>query len=101
MAVVGNRIYTQGQQGDQEFVLALDAATGKQVWKTPIGKSYSEDHGNGPRGMPQIDGNRLYAVSADGTLVASRPKPANACGASITSRSLGRRCRSGLSPNLR
>jgi outer membrane protein assembly factor BamB len=69
MAVVGNRIYTQGQQGAQEFVLALDAATGKQVWKVPTGKAYSEDHGNGPRGIPQVDGNRLYAVSADGTLV--------------------------------
>lgn len=69
MAVVGNRIYTQGQQGDQQFVVALEAATGKQVWKTPTGKSYSEDHGNGPRGMPIVDGNRLYAVSADGTLV--------------------------------
>ncbi len=69
MAVVGNRIYTQGQTGNQEFVLALDAATGKQVWKTPLtNQAYSEDHGNGPRGMPQVDGNRLYALAADGTL---------------------------------
>ena len=67
MAVVGNRIYTQGQEGDQQFVLALDV-TGKQVWKTPIGVSYSNERGNGPRGMPQVDGSRLFAVASDGTL---------------------------------
>src|SRR5450759_5188295 len=68
-AVVGNRLYTQGQQGDREFVLALDVATGKQLWKTPTGRALSNDKGNGPRGTPTVDGNRLYAVAGDGTLV--------------------------------
>jgi outer membrane protein assembly factor BamB len=68
MAVVGDRIYTQGQEGGQQFVLALDAATGEQIWKTPNGKSYRSDQGGGPRSMPQVDGNRLYALAADGTL---------------------------------
>jgi outer membrane protein assembly factor BamB len=67
-AVVGNRLYTQGQQGNQEFILAIEVATGKQVWKTPTGKRGDNDKGNGPRGTPTIDGNRLYAVAADGTL---------------------------------
>jgi outer membrane protein assembly factor BamB len=69
MAVVGNRIFTQGQEGDQQFVLALDTASGKQVWKTPTGKAFSSDQGGGPRGMPTVDGNRLYALASDGTLV--------------------------------
>jgi outer membrane protein assembly factor BamB len=69
MAVVGNRIYTQGQEGDQQFVLALDTAGGKQVWKTLTGKGYKSDQGGGPRGMPIVDGNRLYALASDGTLV--------------------------------
>jgi outer membrane protein assembly factor BamB len=68
-AVVGNRLYTQGQQGDREFVLALDVATGKQLWKTPAGGAFSNDKGNGPRGTPTVDGDRLYAVAGDGTLV--------------------------------
>jgi outer membrane protein assembly factor BamB len=68
-AVVGARLYTQGQQGDQEFVLALDTATGKELWRTPTGRSFSERRGNGPRGTPTIDGDRLYAMAADGTLV--------------------------------
>jgi outer membrane protein assembly factor BamB len=68
-AVVGNRLYTQGQKGDEEFVLALDVATGKSVWKTTTGRHFGNDRGNGPRGTPTVDGNRLYAVSGDGTLV--------------------------------
>jgi len=68
-AVVGNRLYTQGQQGAQEFVLALDTATGKTLWKTPTGRAENNERGNGPRGTPTVDGNRLYAVAGDGTLV--------------------------------
>jgi outer membrane protein assembly factor BamB len=68
-AVVGNRLYTQGQQGDEEFVLALDVATGKPVWKTPTGHALGNDKGNGPRGTPTVDGKRLYALAGDGTFV--------------------------------
>ena len=68
-AVVGDRLYTQGQQGNQEFVIAFDTRTGKQLWKTPSGRAYHESRGHGPRGTPTIDGNRLYALAADGTLV--------------------------------
>ncbi len=68
-AVVGDRLYLQGQQGSQQYVMAFDTNTGKQLWKTPTGKSFSEQHGNGPRGTPTVDGPRLYAISTDGTLV--------------------------------
>jgi len=71
-AVVGDRIYTQGQQGNQEFVLAYDTNTGKQLWKVPTGGGYQESRGNGPRGTPTIDADRLYALAADGTLVCLR-----------------------------
>ena len=68
-AVVGNRLYTQGQEHKQEFVIALDVATGREVWRTPTGRAFGNDQGDGPRGTPTVDGNRLYAVAADGTLV--------------------------------
>jgi outer membrane protein assembly factor BamB len=69
MAVVGDRIYTQGQDQNGQFVVSLDATNGKQVWKTPMGGVYRSGQGSGPRGMPQIDGNRLYALGSDGSLV--------------------------------
>src|ERR1700730_12348372 len=68
-AVAGGRLYTQGQQGNQEFVLAFDVSTGKQLWTTPSGRAFREQRGHGPRGTPTVDGPRLYALAADGTLV--------------------------------
>jgi outer membrane protein assembly factor BamB len=68
-AVVGERLFTQGQQGDQEFVVAFDTNTGKQIWTAPSGRAFRERRGHGPRGTPTVDGNRLYALAADGTLV--------------------------------
>jgi outer membrane protein assembly factor BamB len=68
-AVVGEHLYTQGQQGDQEFVAAFDIKTGKQLWKTPSGRTFNEQRGHGPRGTPTVDGARLYALAADGTLL--------------------------------
>ncbi len=68
-AVVGDRLYTQGQRGSDQFVLALDAKTGKQLWKTQTGKAFGNDRGSGPRGTPTVDGNRVYALAADGSLV--------------------------------
>src|SRR6476646_7723231 len=68
-AVVGDRLYTQGQEENREFVLAIDTRTGKHLWKTPSGSPFNERRGHGPRGTPTIDGNRLYAMAADGTLL--------------------------------
>jgi outer membrane protein assembly factor BamB len=68
-AVVGNRLYTLGQSGNNQHVLALDTAGGKPVWKTVIApKAFREERGHGPRGAPTVDGNRLYALAADGSL---------------------------------
>jgi outer membrane protein assembly factor BamB len=69
LAIVKDRIYTQGQRGNQEFVIAFDVKTGKQVWETPTSRAYSNDRGDGPRGTPTIDGNRLYAMTGDGVVV--------------------------------
>lgn len=68
-SVVQGRLFTQGQRGDREFVLALDVNTGKKLWETLTGRPFREQRGHGPRGTPTIDGDRLYALAADGTLV--------------------------------
>ncbi len=68
-AVVGSRLYTQGQRGNEQFVMAFDAASGKKVWETAAGAAFREQRGHGPRGTPTVEGNRLWALSSDGTLV--------------------------------
>ena len=67
-SVAGGRLFTQGQRGTQEFALAFDTGTGKKIWETPTGGSFRESRGSGPRGTPTLDGDRLYALAADGIL---------------------------------
>lgn len=67
-AIANGRIYTQFQRGNETFVIALDEATGKTLWQVRNGGSFRESRGNGPRGTPTVEGSRLYALSADGTL---------------------------------
>src|SRR5262245_13935096 len=62
------RLYTQGDRGKAGFVIALDAASGKSVWTTQNGPSYSNSYGDGQRGTPTIDSDRIYALSATGDL---------------------------------
>jgi outer membrane protein assembly factor BamB len=59
-----------GLRGDREFVIAFDIANGKEVWATPNGTAFREGHGDGPRGTPTIDGDRVYALGANGDLSA-------------------------------
>jgi outer membrane protein assembly factor BamB len=69
-AVVGDRIYTMGTRGKEEYALALDA-NGKQVWEAkvgPIGKDGPPSY-PGPRCTPTVDGDRVYVLGSDGDLV--------------------------------
>ena len=59
-----------GLRGDKEYVIAFDAATGKEAWSTPAGRAFRNDRGDGPRGTPTIDGDRLYALGGSGDLSA-------------------------------
>jgi len=74
MAVTGNRIYTMEAKGPDEFIVCLDASTGKEVWRYRTDASFANDQGNGPRGTPTIDGDMLYAMGAQGMVVAVNAK---------------------------
>lgn len=67
-AAAGGRLYTLGARGDREYVIALDAATGKKAWEVNHGRRFSNDRGDGPRGTPTVDGGRVYAFGASGDL---------------------------------
>ena len=68
------RMYTMGLRGDREFIVAFDAATGKEVWASPHGSAFRNDRGDGPRGTPTIDGDRIYALGGNGDLSALEAK---------------------------
>jgi outer membrane protein assembly factor BamB len=68
LAISGGRIFTMGARGNREYVIAFDVATGKEVWSTANGHTYMNDRGNGPRGTPTVEGDRLYALGGSGDL---------------------------------
>ena len=72
LAIAGQRIVTMDLRGGVDHVVAFDAATGKDIWATPVGPTYrghdsSED---GPIATPTIDGADVFAVGPHGVIVA-------------------------------
>ena len=72
-AIRDGKLYTLGSRGDNEIILALDAATGKELWTAnlgPIVNAYQNSTwGDGPRATPTLDGNLLYALGSQSDLV--------------------------------
>src|SRR5262245_3620004 len=73
-AVVGETLYVMGTRGDTESLLALDVHSGKERWAVPIGPLFTfpgNSWGDGPRGTPTVVDNRVYALGAQGILLAA------------------------------
>jgi len=68
-SLANGKLFTMGLRGDREFVIAFDVATGKEAWATahPSG-AFHNDRGDGPRGTPTVDGDRVYALGGNGDL---------------------------------
>lgn len=69
VSIVKDRLYTMGdgQQGGKkaQFIYAYDLKTQKRVWAAPVGGS----HDDGPRCVPTVDGDLVYAIGTDGNVV--------------------------------
>jgi outer membrane protein assembly factor BamB len=72
VAVSGNQAVTLELRGAEDFVVALDAATGKERWATRIGPIYRGHGGSddGPISTPAIDGGDVFALGPHGDFVA-------------------------------
>jgi hypothetical protein len=68
IAIKGDRIYVQSMKGSTSIVSALNRADGKDLWSKTLGPSGSNDQGDGPRGTPTVDGERLYVLTEHGDL---------------------------------
>ena len=67
-SISDGKLFTMGLRGDREYVIAFDIATGKEAWATPHGSAFRNDRGDGPRGTPTVDGDRIYALGGNGDL---------------------------------
>src|SRR5690349_4916994 len=65
LAITKDRIYTMGDQGTSQYVIALAATDGKVLWKTKVGPNW-DDRYPGPRSTPTLDGALLYTIGTEG-----------------------------------
>lgn len=71
ISVSQGRVYTMFSKGDDEFVVCFDATDGREIWHFRSDSTYYEyEGGHGPRSTPTIDGDLLFAISAQGKLYA-------------------------------
>ena len=64
--VSGGKVFYLDNQDKQEIAHALDAATGKEIWKEAVYESHQDGFGSGPRTTPLVDGDQVYFQSAKG-----------------------------------
>jgi outer membrane protein assembly factor BamB len=74
LAIRSDRIYVQGTKGAESAVFCLDRADGKTIWSVSLGPKVDESRGNGPRGTPTLDGDRLYVLTENGDLACLRER---------------------------
>lgn len=65
-AIVDGKLYTMGAFDQTEYLLCLDATSGKQLWKTEVGPLLKDGRGDGPRSTPTVDGEYVYGLSGQG-----------------------------------
>ena len=72
ITAVEGRLFTMDSDGEKEYAVALDAATGSEAWRVPVGGLFRNDFGDGPRSTPTYDDGKVYTVASLGHLNAHR-----------------------------
>ena len=73
--IAGNRVYIFSRQGNDEVMQALDAGSGKTLWRTAYPATFTMNssavrHGPGPKSTPILSNGRLYSIGMTGTVTA-------------------------------
>jgi outer membrane protein assembly factor BamB len=67
--VVGDRLFTQEQRGQQEAVVCYDAAKGRELWTHEDSARFWETvSGAGPRATPAFADGRIFSLGGTGIL---------------------------------
>lgn len=69
VSIADGKVLTMGTFNGQQSILAVSLDGGKPLWGCPCGTPYSNNMGGGPRSVPTVDGDRVYALGANGDLV--------------------------------
>jgi outer membrane protein assembly factor BamB len=69
VAVAAGRAFTLGNRDGRETVYALDAETGREIWKYSYACGLVDNlHPGGPGATPTVEGPRVYTLSKEGHL---------------------------------
>jgi outer membrane protein assembly factor BamB len=66
VSIAGGKIFTMGDRGESQYVIAFDFNTHKELWATKVGGPWGD---GGPRCTPTVDGDLCYALGTNGQLV--------------------------------
>lgn len=73
-AIVGGKIYYTGAFDGQAKIICLNGEDGEELWTADLGEDPGEGYnarwGSGPRGTPTVSDGVVYAISANGSLMA-------------------------------
>jgi outer membrane protein assembly factor BamB len=64
--VVEGKVLVCEESNGQETARALDAASGRELWRTPYAPSWSDEFEPGPRCTPLVDRGLVFVQSAQG-----------------------------------
>jgi outer membrane protein assembly factor BamB len=70
LAVADGRVFTLYAREADEWIVALGAADGRELWRVRSDVKLLTANGNGPRSTPTVDGATVFAVGARGKLFA-------------------------------
>ena len=73
-SIANGTLFTMGLHEGQEFLIAVDASGGTELWRSPAGPKYPNNWGDGPRMTPTVDGGHVYAIGGHGLLVCVNAK---------------------------
>jgi outer membrane protein assembly factor BamB len=68
LSVAKGIVYTMGNKGECEALIAIDAGTGEKLWSTPFAWASHLNPDNGPRSTPTVFGDAVYALGGYGEL---------------------------------
>ncbi len=99
VAAANGLLYTTGNIEDDTVITALDL-NGEEKWKARNGPSYKREQ-PGTRGIPTIEGGRLYHMNADGDVACLNAKTGgNIWSLNVLEKFEGRNIRWGLAESL-
>jgi outer membrane protein assembly factor BamB len=68
ISVKGDRLFVQGSTATASVLYCLNRSDGKVIWQASLGRKLDEGRGNGPRGTPTVDLDRVYVLTENGDL---------------------------------